>query len=275
METNDWSEAERRVERAQELFEQHKWQEALEELRRATSINPYNAAWFFNIGLTLDELGRTDEAIEAYTQSLQIEPEDLQALNHLGVDLHQAGRFREALQTFENIEKLDPTFETCYCNRILTYTELGDHQKAEEMFSLARLYKEECPHCYYNIGVSLATRGMHDKAIFCFHKSLDLHGGAHPQVHVRIAESLRAKGDFEQSRRFYLTSLRQEPGSTAILLDLADLLMEMRRWDEAAEKIGRAIELVPNDPAGHCTQGRWMLARGRSAEALEALSRAL
>ena len=32
---NDWDDAERRVERAQELFEQRRWQEALEELRAA------------------------------------------------------------------------------------------------------------------------------------------------------------------------------------------------------------------------------------------------
>ena len=65
METNDWNDAERRVERAQELFEQHKWQEALDELILATTINPYNGGWFFNIGLTLDEMGRQVEAIDA------------------------------------------------------------------------------------------------------------------------------------------------------------------------------------------------------------------
>jgi tetratricopeptide (TPR) repeat protein len=67
---NDWNDAERRVERAQELFEQRKWQEALEELRAATDINPYNSGWYFNIGLTLDEMGRLDEAVEAYKQAL-------------------------------------------------------------------------------------------------------------------------------------------------------------------------------------------------------------
>ena len=139
---NDWNEAERRVERAQELFEQRKWQEALEELRAATSINPYNSGWYFNIGLTLDEMGRLDEAIEAYRQALSIDPHDLQALNHLGMDLHRVGKLDQALNIFQKLETIDPQFEPSYCNRILTFSELGDHERAEEMFYLARLYKE-------------------------------------------------------------------------------------------------------------------------------------
>ena len=72
---NDWNEAEQRVEKAQELFEQRRWQEALEELRAATAINPYNSTWFVHIGMALDELDRYEEAIDAYHRALEIDPE--------------------------------------------------------------------------------------------------------------------------------------------------------------------------------------------------------
>src|SRR5205814_6740233 len=142
---NDWYDAEQQVEKAQELFEQQKWEEALELLRAAVTINPYNSAWQFNIGLTLDEMERYGEAIDAYEQALVLQPDDLEALNHLGVDLSRVGRFAYAIKTFERIETLDATFEPAYCNRIGAYSELGEHEKAEEMFYLARLYKEQCP----------------------------------------------------------------------------------------------------------------------------------
>src|ERR1039457_3746104 len=102
---NDWSDAERRVEKAQQFFEQRKWSEALREIRVATSINPYNSAWFFNMGLILDELGRYTEALDAYRQSTRIDPNDLHTLNHLGLDLYRTGRFDQAISTFEQIEK--------------------------------------------------------------------------------------------------------------------------------------------------------------------------
>src|SRR5438132_1262131 len=119
----EWDDAERRVEKAQELFEQRRWSEALEELRAATDINPY-------------------------------------------------------------------------------------------------------------IGGSLADRGLFDKAIYCWQKTLDL-DETHPDVQVRIAEALWGKGELEGARQHYLIGLRQDPGNTEILLDLGDLLVEMGRGEEA------------------------------------------
>jgi len=278
MESNDWNDAERRVERAQELFEQRKWQEALDELLKATHINPYNGSWFFNIGLTLDELQRLEEAIEAYRKALEFEPDDLQALWRLGTDFHQVGRFNEALRTFERIEQIDSSFEPSYCSRILTYSEMGRHDKAEEMFYLARLYKDECPSCYYNMGCSLASRGQFERAIFCWNKTLDAQvdsAAPHPEVHLRSAEALWNKGDLEQARRHYVAGLRQDPGNIGTLLDLSELLVDMHRWDEAGEKIRRAIELAPDDPAAHFCQGSWLMRNACDEAALASLKRAL
>ena len=271
---SDWNDAERRVEKAQELFEQHRWIEALEELRAATSINPYNGGWFFNIGLTLDEMGRYDEAIDAYQKALTIDQHDVQALNHLGIDLHRIGNFEGALKTFEHIGQIDPSFEPSYCQRILTYSELGQHERAEEMFYMARLYKEHCPNCYYNMGCSLVDRGLYDKAIYCWQKTLDL-DDAHPQVQLRIAEALWGKGELESARQHYLIGLRQDPGNTATLLDLGDLLLEMGRDEEAGEKFRRAIELTPEEPAGFFCHGKWLARHGRGDEAIAAFSRVL
>src|SRR5438874_86490 len=83
-----------------------------------------------------------DEPIEAYRESLEIEANDIEALNHLGIDLSRVGRHEEAIKSFERCERLDASFEPAYCHRIFTYCEIGEHDKAEEMFYLARMYKE-------------------------------------------------------------------------------------------------------------------------------------
>jgi tetratricopeptide (TPR) repeat protein len=258
---NEWYDAEQRVERAEELFEQRKRSESREELRAAVSINPYNSAWLYNMGLTLDEMERYDEAIQAYTQALAVDADEVETLCRLGEDQFRTSRFEPALRTFERVEQLEPGRESCYCERIGIYCEMGEHEKAEEMFYLARLYKEHCPRCYYNIGCSLAARSMYDKAIHCWQQSLSLEE-SNPQAHVRIAEALWSKDLLEEARRHYLAAMRQDPGNVEIILDLGDLLSELGRSREADEKYRRAIELVPEDPAGHFCHGKWLAEYG-------------
>jgi len=258
---NDWDDAERRVERAQELFEQRRWSEALEELRAATNINPYNAAWHFNIGLTLDEMERFDEAIDAYRRSLEIDPNDLHAMTHLGADLRRIGNLDESIATFDRIEAADPSYEPSYCHRILAYAEIGDHQRAEEMFYTARLFKEECPDCYHNLGMSLLDRRQFDKAVWCFRKAAEL-DEAYPEIDLRIADALWSRQELDAARQHYLIALRKDPGNTDTLLDLGELLIEMGRIDEAGEKFHRAIELAPDRPAGYFHYGQWLMRHG-------------
>jgi predicted Zn-dependent protease len=59
------------------------------------------------------------------------------------------------------------------------------------------------------------------------------------------------------------------------LLDLGELLIEMGRVDEAGEKIRRAIEMVPDEPAAHYAYGKWLLERGAEEEAVSELLRTL
>src|SRR5207237_7855 len=128
------------------------------ELRAAIAINPYNSGWHYNLGLTLDELGRYSEALECYERALKIEGDDVGALHRMALDLGRLGKPEESLATFGRLEAVDATYEPSYCDRIRLYCELGQHEKAEEMFYIARQYKDECPDCFFNIGDSLSRR---------------------------------------------------------------------------------------------------------------------
>lgn len=271
---NDWHDAERRFEKALEFVQQRKWSDALEEMKAATSINPFNAGWFHNLGLILDEMGRHDEALDAYRKATQIDPKNLAIRERLGIDLYRTGRLRQALLNFKRISADEPAFEAAYCHRIVIYSDLGDHDKAEEMFYSARLYKDHCPRCYDHMGRSLAARNELDRAIFCFQRCLDLEPNW-PGAAGRLAEAYRQKGDLEQARRCYLADLRQNPGGIKTLLDLGDLLIQMNRLEEAGEKFRRCIELFPNHAGGYAGHGRWLVRSGRFDEAATCFAEAL
>ena len=53
---NDWSMAEQHAERGWRHYEAGRWDHALRLLRRALSIQPDQAEWWFGVGLSLDAL---------------------------------------------------------------------------------------------------------------------------------------------------------------------------------------------------------------------------
>ena len=265
---NDWLDAESRVERAHDLYEEGRWAEAAAELRAAIDINPNNPTWHFNLALTLDAMEEHPRACEEYEAALALDPNDVETLNCLGVDLTRLGRYRQALEKFQRIQKINPDYEPGFCNRIITYTEMGDHESAELMFHLASQLTTTCPLCYYNIGNSFYDRRMYDKAIRCWQETLKLDND-HPQANARIAEACWAKGDRQAARGHYLAELRLDPGDIDVLLDFGELLMELKDYAEAGEKFRRVLEQAPDHPEAHFCLGELAMMQEELAVAEE------
>ena len=242
---NSWNDAEKMALHAFELYEEGQMNLALAQLQQAIDINPSNSAWYFNAGLTLDALERFGEAIEAYHIALEVSPDDPEILNSLAVDYTRTANYDLALSTFEQIQNIDPSFEPAYCNRIITYTEMDLHDKAEEMFYLAQQINPDCPICFYNIGNCLFSRRNYKKAIWCWQRTALLEP-THPQINFRIAQAYWADGNKALARVHFLEELRNNPGDKDVLLDFGIFMLKCGEVDSATEKFNRIIELSPD-----------------------------
>jgi tetratricopeptide (TPR) repeat protein len=267
---NDWFEAEQRVERAQQLAESRQWAEALAEMDAAIAINADVSAWQANRGFILDQLERFDEAIVAFRTSVTLDAGDVEVLLALGIDLARMDRCLEAVGVLEQAARLSPDLEAAYCYRILAYSELGQHEKAEEMFYTAQQLVEDCPHCFYHMGGSLAARGLYDKAIYCWSRTLDIEP-SYPGVRYSVAQAYREQGALDRAREYYVAELRQDPGNIELLLDMAELELEAGQLEKAAAKLRQVIELDPEYGHAHFALGEVMLELGQGKEALVAL----
>jgi len=245
IEFNAWDGAERKAQKAFELYENGQLFQALDKLDAAIEINPANGSWHFNKALTLDSLEHFDQAILEYKRALELTPDDLEILNSLAVDYTRTGYYDLAIQIFEQIQQIDPTFEPCYCNRIITYTEMGKHNLAEQMFYLAQQINPDCPLCYYNIGNSLFGRQNYKKAIWCWQRTALLEP-THPQINYRIAQAHWADGNYDPAHEHFLAELRSNPGDIDVLLDFGLFLLELGHIDSAKEKFNRILELDPD-----------------------------
>ncbi len=274
MSSNEWAEAEVRVDRAHRLYDQGRWAEASAELQAAISVNPYQAAWHFNLGLTYEAMEDHAAACKSFQNALAIDDQDVECLNCYAANLTRLANYSKALECYDLIDKIDRDFEPSYCNRVATYTEMGDHQNAELMFYLARQLKKACPICSYNIGNSLYLRGEHARAIMSWNETLRLDPD-HQQAHVRLAEAHWSQAEHDLAKVHYQAQLQATPEDIDVLLDYGDLLVEMGNSDAARHQYRNALKLAPAGSGAYVALGGLAMKKNELEEAYRMLKMAL
>jgi len=264
---NDWVDAEQHVERAHEAYEQGRWDVAESELRHALSLNPYQAEWHFNLGLTLDAAGRHAEAARAFVDAHELRPEDGQTALLAGVNLVRSDRAKEALPWLELAAEREPDSTAPYVHRIDAYSDLGDHEQAELMFYLGQQINPEDGELYAAMGENLLRREEYERAVWCLREAIRLAPDL-PRIQARLAEAYAKTGRQERARQLYMRELRQDPGDIDTLLDLGELLVDMSRFEEAGEKFRRVLELEPDNQDAHAALGDLAIRRGQIDEAI-------
>jgi Flp pilus assembly protein TadD len=87
--------------------------------------------------------------------------------------------------------------------------------------------------------------------------------------------TLMAAGDNEQAMSYFQRALQFTPNYYILEINLAIVLGELHRDAEAEAHFHRAMELAPNDEQPPFYYGRWLVMRGRLAEAIPLFQRSI
>ncbi|GAB5495267.1 MAG: hypothetical protein Phyf2KO_03470 [Phycisphaerales bacterium] len=259
---NDWHDAEEQVERAHELYEAGRWDEAEAALRQALAVNPFQAEWQFNLGLTLEAAGRLDDAVKALETAFELsEDSDPQSAMILGAALIDLDRVEEAVRWLERALELSPSNLDAHVHLIDAYSLLERHDDAELHFYMALQLNPHHAGAHAALAESLLDRKEFDRAVWCLREAARLDPSI-PRVHARLARAYGETGRLERARQLYMRELRQNPGDIETIVDLGRLLVDMNRYTEANEKLRRALEIEPDHTEAHMSLGELAILTG-------------
>lgn len=90
------------------LASMERFAEAEEYFRKVLSLEPQNAVAHFNLGFTLQRLGRHDQAIERFHEATRLDPKIDRAWYGLGMSHAHLGQHAQAAKALEEAALLQP-----------------------------------------------------------------------------------------------------------------------------------------------------------------------
>jgi tetratricopeptide (TPR) repeat protein len=157
----------------------------------------------------------------------------------LGHAARKAGRAAEALDHYRSAVELEPGSAEAQSVYGLMLLQLGHAAEAEEPLRKA---------------VAIAP--------------------AHPALRMNLAQWLTQQGNLDEALRVVETIVADEPNRHWAWERLGELKARLRRFDEAADNFGRAVQLQPQDPSLLFKLAQANFDSGRRKEAAQVLSAA-
>jgi tetratricopeptide (TPR) repeat protein len=111
--------------------------QAIRDISKALSLNPYKADFHYNMGIILEKENRFKEAAGAYLAALSIDERDAEARNNLGLLYGQAGLYDKAIEQHLKALEIEPAYPEAAFNLGLAYRAYGNPVAAAEAFTIA------------------------------------------------------------------------------------------------------------------------------------------
>ncbi len=268
----------RQAQRALESGEIGTAAKLFEDFRRASPDHP--AGWLGG-GLAADAAGDLAQAAEYLGRAAALDPERAEIHLSHGRVLVRLGASAPALAAFARARRLDPTGSDGYLLAALLQRSAGRLAAAEELLREGLEKATPRPEMWDQLGLALLSQRRPEEAEAVAADGLARFPGSPRLELVRGLALAQKPGDdpveSRENRRAAIASLdsaiRGGQGGAGARVELAELLLEEDRVEDAILRLEEAVALSPSDPQTHYRLGLALRQVGRGDEAAEALGR--
>jgi len=196
-------------------------------------------------------------------------PGETEFYSELGDALRRAGKANEAVPFFEEALRRKPDSLSGWVGLGSTYESLRQYPKAVEVFQHAIRLAPSDGLLWQELGQIYINRGSKKQAMDALQESLAL-DPAIPQTHQLMGTLwMELSRDPARAEAFFREAIRLQPDYAQAHVNLAVLLFQTNRTEEAVYHFERAIHVLPNYALGHLNYGLMLNKVHRTAEARE------
>ncbi len=244
-----------------------KMEQAIDEIKKAISIDPEFAQAHNKLGDYYMKKGMVKEAAAAYTHSLELDPNNQNTNFDLGCSLAHLGRHEEALEYLRKALDLKPTHTEIYghIGRIMMMR--GDLENAVSNLENAVAADADDIMASFTLACAYQMLGNSDKSTRLFNKVIDRYKELvaikkrFAEGHYYIGRSYFFMGNLAEAVKYlekaveydtedvdYHYSFGMLYSDADAFCSLAEVQHALGKYSEARENLEKAIKLNPNNP---------------------------
>lgn len=237
-------------------------EKAAQAYQLALDANPGYDEIYFNLGITLTQLGRKEEGIHALEVSKFINPLLRDAYGSLGNIFLNMGKLEEAAHVFEQATAVYPKDKDFWNNLGYTYSQMNNHEKSFEAYKKALLIDPGFQQAWHNFAIASKTLGRKDSLLEV------------PGLIQRMEAAVSQK-NFAAALSPAKQIVDILPDHADSHLSLGNIYFYLRDYPKSEAEFRRAIEIKPDFIVAHTNLGRLFQIQGNSAAARQCFEAAL
>ncbi|HID95926.1 MAG TPA: tetratricopeptide repeat protein [Candidatus Latescibacteria bacterium] len=140
-------------------IDQHKYVEAVHELKMALKLRPDDLPTMINLGLAYHHQLKYDDAISTFTEILEINPDEPYSHYNLGFIYKVKGEFSEAKGEFRRVLEIDPYDPAAHYNLGAVYAQQDKFELAIDEFKKTIELAPDALPAYYALARALMMVG--------------------------------------------------------------------------------------------------------------------
>ena len=260
-------EAEAHNRRAQRLWEQGQFEDAVGAWREANALEPDHLDALMNLAWALSRLGRVAEALPLAERAVRLAPGDWHARHALGHVHYEAARYAEAAREYAAAIEAGGEGALLQCDLGDARYSEGEFAGAAQAYAAALAEQPDDAYIHLWLGWSLqqigertrSPAGAQAEAAEHFERALSL-APDWPEALYAVGQGLTAGGEFERARRFLERALQSYPeedeeGRAAAACELANALRGLGGLERAVALYHDALALDPTHPTARFNLG--------------------
>ncbi len=227
--------------------------EALNWINQAISIMPSEAGFYCNRGKAYSGLGRTQEAIDDFRFATTIDPTHADSFLNLSIMQSMAGDQLGAMASVDEALRLQNLAESNW-HRGNVLMALESYQEASQSYLAAIALRSNYSEAHCNLGTARRFLGMKRLALESYGRAIMLKPDF-KEAYSGHGAVLYELGRFESAIASFDKAISLNDRDEKTYLNRAVALLSLHRYDLALEAFNHLIELSPNYAEAHAYRG--------------------